>query len=45
MHADAGWSEAETTLEPPHAPAVPLGPVMGLSPPHYGLTPILILRV
>jgi len=45
MHPDAGLSEVEATAESPNAPVVPLGSVMGLSPPGYGLTSILILRV
>jgi hypothetical protein len=45
MHSDAGWCEVEATPELPNAPVVPLGPLMGLSPPRSDLTLILVLRV
>jgi hypothetical protein len=48
-HAPLQWddegSEVRATAEPPNAPIVPLGPVMGLSPPRFDLTTFLILRV
>jgi iron only hydrogenase large subunit-like protein len=37
--------EVQAIAEPPNAPVVLLGPVIGLSPPRSDLTPILTLRV
>jgi iron only hydrogenase large subunit-like protein len=45
IYPDAQWSEVETTAAPPDALVVPLGPVMGLSPPRSGITHTLVLRV